>query len=306
MAYTWRSKLTTLAMEAFRRMRNSSRQITAEARSNIVKGFITKLMSSGYTETTTNGIIKSGMSYYYQKLRADLAGGPPLNARLESEVMKKRRQKLGAGEKWFSRRRGGQKERDLKDSGWRLERAPGGEGLNGRQGWRTQGGAGGEGARRCQECRSRTNRGGKVKRPEQSETETNKVVAILLVPYTVNSVLKDKIQEAEDNFQRVIKGDRVRIVESGGDILSNVLGRMDPWVDGRVCTDIRCWTCESRTWDKEQQKASRSEGKALPKGLVLPKSGLCRREGVTYSLQCATCLLQGCKALYQGESGVSA
>ena len=47
-AYTLRQKLTAMYMELFRCLRNSSRQLTMEAKLAMMKTFVTKLRRSGY------------------------------------------------------------------------------------------------------------------------------------------------------------------------------------------------------------------------------------------------------------------
>ena len=80
-AYGWRSKLVTLNMEVFRRMRNTTRQSTVGHRSQILNDFVKKLRRSGYVEKTVSGILKSGLQFYVRKLKIELQGGPPLNQR---------------------------------------------------------------------------------------------------------------------------------------------------------------------------------------------------------------------------------
>ena len=118
-AYGWRSKIVTLTMEVFRRMRNTMRQATQKHRCQILEAFIRKLRKSGYVEQTVTGIIRSGMQFYSRKLKIELQGGPPVNQRKVDEVVARRRAKLGGTENWFARRRGGEKERAKKDHGWR-------------------------------------------------------------------------------------------------------------------------------------------------------------------------------------------
>ena len=102
-----------MAMELHRRLRNSSCQLTLRAKSEILKKYVDKLRMSGYCEKSTDGIIESGTSFYFRKLRIDLQGGPCVNVRpdrSEAEVVMLKRRKLGATKSWFSRRRGGQVE----------------------------------------------------------------------------------------------------------------------------------------------------------------------------------------------------
>ena len=81
--------------------------------------FVVKMRRSGYVQESVEGILETGITTYYRKLRTDLHGGPPLNRRDETETVHNRRSKLGASERWFARRRGGQREVERKVNGWR-------------------------------------------------------------------------------------------------------------------------------------------------------------------------------------------
>ena len=118
-AYNWRSKLVTLNMEVFRRMKNTTRQLNVRTRVNILCQFVLKLRKSGYIEKTVDGIVRSGLKFYERKIRMDLEGGPPIYRRSEEDTLQRRRKKLGATEQWFSRRRGGARETEAKTNGWR-------------------------------------------------------------------------------------------------------------------------------------------------------------------------------------------
>ena len=83
-AYNWRSKLTTLSMEVFRRMRNATRQLTRDARVEILKTFVTKMRTSGYVEKTVEGIVTSGLTFYTRKVRIELQGAPPPQPKVRS------------------------------------------------------------------------------------------------------------------------------------------------------------------------------------------------------------------------------
>ena len=94
----------------------------------------------------------------------------------------------------------------------------------------------------------------------------------------------------------------MRVIERGGDVLVHLLGRGDPWAARRSCSDNKCQLCQSRSWLHEQQKKAKKDGTDLPECLMRSSSHQCRREGVTYSLQCLPCALVGVKAVYWGES----
>ena len=127
----------------------------------------------------------------------------------------------------------------------------------------------------------------------------------LLVDYSVGSVLKTRVQQAEDAFSDLVGGGRVRVIEKGGEVLSNLLGRNDPWAAKRSCKDVACEPCKARVWLAEQRKAAKKEGQDLPPCLLTKSSHQCRREGHNYSLQCLQCALKGVKSVYWGESSRS-
>ena len=203
-------------------------------------------------------------------------------------MVSRKRKKLGATQSWFVRRRGGQVEKDKKDNGWRTAQ----QGPSGR----------GQGGRRTQAKYPKTL---KTKDQEKMPADQPRTIATLLVPYSVGSSLMERMQEAEDRLAVVLGGGRVRMVEKGGDVLSNMLTRNDPWASRRVCPDAGCATCKSWTWLQEERKAAKQAGQDLPKVLIQKTSHQCRREGVNYLLQCLHCALEEVRSVYWGESGLS-
>ena len=215
-AFTWRCKLTTMGMEVFRRMRNTSRQASLSTRANIIDKFTVKLRSSGYSLKTVSGILESGLRFYYRKLRTDLEGGPGLNVRREDNTISKRRTKMGAKSEWFKRRRGGIDERCKKESGWRRTRMTNQEGgeepvriQNPRRGGVRRGHA----QRPTTSCKAGPGRTGTPAKEDDPQPGT---IMTLLVPYTTGSRLQKAVQQSEDQFVAMIGCQRVRVVEQGG------------------------------------------------------------------------------------------
>ena len=250
-------------------------------------------------QRTVTSILRSGMTYYMRKVRIELQGGPPVNERREDRTVAKKRAKLGATEKWFARRRGGAKETTRKEHSWRLggcqevgqNRAP----ARGSRGRRTL----------TKYPTPGPQQGPQSYHPEgwmsQDTQKEPKVITTLLVPYTMGSELKDRVQRAEDEFRAMVGGDRVRVVERGGDVLAHLVCRNDPWAARRTCGDPKCVTCRSRTWLQTQRKQAKKDGTSLPKVLEVRTSNQCRREGCNYSLQCLDCALGGVRAIYWGS-----
>ena len=299
-AYTWRAKIVTMTMEVFRRLRNTTRQVTISTRVTILCQFIRKLSDSGYTRSTISGILKSGTAFYYRKLRADLEGGPPLNRRDESNDIPSKRAKMGASERWFKRRRGGARESARKEQGWRGPTNSQDQTQDNIRGHRVR-------RRRCgpapQPTTTTAPTGTTSSSTQQQEKDPE---STLMVPYTPGSSLQKLIQSAEDTFSKTVGCRKVRVIERGGAKLVDLLGRNDPWASQSRCDDEQCQPCASRMWLKEQMKEARKEKTQLPAILETGTSAQCRREGMNYTLQCMTCLHLDIKTTYRGEGARSA
>ena len=280
--------MVTMANEVFRRMRNSSRQLTLKTKLGLMTTFMDKMRNSGYSQGSVNGILESGLQHYYRKLVVDLQGGPKINRRNDTNEMETRRKKMTTKNTWF-RKRGGQSAKETKDNGWRTNQRLGG----GSGGWRPA------------HLRAHVAPGLQVVEKEAIEPQ-RKVISTLLVPYSVGSALQKAVQDAEDTFSKLTGAERVRVVEKGGDTLLNTLGRNDPWSAGRSCGDPRCPQCQSRSLLKELKKDAKKAGMELPQGLLTQTSHQCRREGQNYGAQCAECLLNlGRSSTYWGETSRS-
>ena len=153
----------------------------------------------GIQRKPPEGVIQAGLDNYYRKVRSKLEGRPKVNSRSEDMIVQTRRAKLGAGETWFTRRRGGQQEREKKENGWRFgtkrsHRLPGQPENRSRR--QPQPGD-----------RSRRQPPAETQNQDLHPEDTNpknserKTVATLLVPYTIGSKLKEQIQKVEDNLQ---------------------------------------------------------------------------------------------------------
>ena len=303
-AYTWRSKLVTMNMEVFRCLRNTTRQVDLMTRVWIMHKFVSKLRSSGNAKKTVNGILSSGVKFYYRKVRIELEGGPRLNDRCDTQDVQRKRAKMGAAERWFRRSRGGQKESSLKEGGWRKDH----EHVSCHSGTP---------ARPRTQCLSGT----PTPRPPPAVTSApvpnpnlpygqevckREVESTLMVPFSGDSKLQNLIQSAEDDYCRSTKSKRIRVIVRGGDKLTHVLCRNDPWANRRVCYDPKCVACKSRSWLQEQAMEAKKNGEKLPDLLEKTTTHQCRCKGLNYTIQCLTCVPLGLKTLYRGEGARSA
>ena len=113
---------------------------------------------------------------------------------------------------------------------------------------------------------------GKVSKKELEQP----LEGVLYVPYTHNSVLKKKMQEAERQWRGNPDSGRVRILERQGPSILDILGNPSPWVK-EPCSREECQPCET-------------------------KPGSCRSKGVTYRIDCLGCKEAGVATSYYGES----
>ena len=232
---------------------------------------------------TVKGILDSGLIFYYRKLRIDLEGGHGLNVRREDTTIQKRRTKMGAKSEW---RRGEVEEKWRKENGWRAG-SSGSEPLQGREGNECESGSTTNNRRNLAGPRTGQGRTRRLqtaphdepKLPGGEEDPQSNTVTTLLVPFSAGSKLQKAVQHAEDQFVALTGCQRIRVVEQGGDKLSNLVCRNDPWASRRVCPDSNCATCKSRTWLKDQKVAAKKTGKTLPKVLLSSASSQCREGG---------------------------
>ena len=132
-------------------------------------------------------------AHYYRKLRTDLQGGPPLNARDDKNEMKSRRAKMSGTQNWFNRKRGGAPATERKDQNWRLDKD--------RKDHRRE-----DGRLRQRRQGPRRDEGKEEKDPTGDKSKRG-TISTLLVPFTVGGTLQRMVQSAEDSYVDLIGGD---------------------------------------------------------------------------------------------------
>ena len=90
-----------------------------------------------------------------------------------------------------------------------------------------------------------------------------KIESILFCPYTPNSALKKKLQEAEDSVNGTRKTCKVKVTERAGPTIGALLYNKIPWQNNH-CGRQSCAPCET-------------------------KPGRCKTPGITYRIICETC-----------------
>ena len=115
----------------------------------------------------------------------------------------------------------------------------------------------------------RTKPGFKSKIPSKTES-------IMFIPFTPNSDLKRKLQEAESFVNGKKKTCRVRMIERSGPTIASLLYNKQPWKQ-EPCGRVSCMPCET-------------------------KPGSCRKSNVTYRVKCNDCHKSGTTTTYIGET----
>ena len=130
-----------------------------------------------------------------------------------------------------------------------------------------------------------------VHKPTRKAVRSGQPETVVFVPSTKGSLLKKRLQKADNIFATLHKTSAVRFVEKGGRKVAQIVGTPDPW-SGTHCGRPGCAPCSDPTQDNKR---------AAPRGA-------CNQEGCLYSLECLLCEQRDPKveAHYYGETGRSA
>ena len=128
--------------------------------------------------------------------------------------------------------------------------------------------------------------------PSKQNIAQMPVESVLFFPVTPGGELRRRIQQRYDEFARLHRVPRVRVVERGGTKLVHRLGRSDPWADSHWQGEVSAlYYCHGARRDGGRESGGRR--------------GMCNKEGVTYRVTCLVCEGEGIVASYQGESSRS-
>ena len=153
-----------------------------------------------------------------------------------------------------------------------------------------------------------TRQEGNDRQPQEGECRrqgTVVVETVIFVPYTPQSILKKKLQEADDCLTSSLGRPRARFVENAGGTIVTQVGRPNPWKAEIWCARDECVACQGRlVIEKEKEDKAvgavtgEMEGKEaimkMPKKEQIALPG-CTREGIVYILECLSCRHQGIK-----------
>ena len=109
-----RQKITILGEEVRRRLFNQDTQHSIEERVGVLKTFSQKMVDSGYTMDVRKEILESGIKRYF-RLRLSQEAGVRNLYRTPGEMKTSRERKSTSARAWFKPRRGGARNKVLKD-----------------------------------------------------------------------------------------------------------------------------------------------------------------------------------------------
>ena len=270
------NKMTVLAQEVVRRLRNTAVSLPIQEKIKIMDKMMIKLRESGYDERQRKEILYSGVMGYCRMMERERLHGRRVNRPREEGAEERRVRKLIGDSTWFKSRTKEEKpglDGDVPVAGASGSRSPAHK-VRGRFPPSKPRGT----------CSGRPCSPGSLVKKEQPET-------VVFVPATGGSKLRKSLQKSDNMFAELHKVPPVRFVERGGRKVSSMVGTPDPW-GGTHCGRDRCVPCSDDTTDTK---------KAAPKGA-------CNLESCTYVLECKLCETANpaAKAHYYGETGRSA
>ena len=205
-------KLSSLAEEVHRRLRNTSLNVDPSSRLDIIERVCTKMATSGHTNKFIRKVVTRGISNYTEKVKksrlptSDPNHCPLYNGRTWKQ-MEKLKQKAMKGKSWYY-------DKDV-----------------------TEG--------KSENVNKVTK--GKMKKPSQRAGNKVKTTTVIFVPSTMGGVLVRKLREREDTMSD-LTGFRVKYQEAAGTKLANMfstdLGR------GLHCGRYPCPPCDTNSEEK--------------------------------------------------------
>jgi hypothetical protein len=269
-------KMSSLNTEVVRRMQNTSELLPIEDRVAVVDNFCQKLANSGYRLHQIRKIVVGGLIGYEKRLEQSRKpvseGWRALHENAAASQGKRDRKKLMGKQTWFKDKERNETEDNKaptasrRDSNTRTDVGGSDKEMITRQGednkegtgvsntqdmlssWRdsiTRTDVGGSRKARTQGEKDNRERGQDSKGGKQDKKLTKehiKTTTVMFVDNTVGGELAKRLRGEEDKLS-VLTGFRVKIVESGGTQLKQMLSCVNPW-SGVQCNRTDCQTCQ--------------------------------------------------------------
>ena len=224
-AQSHRQKISSLAQEAVRHMRNTGRNIGKERRTEIMIDMKEKLRRSGYNDSTSNNIIDSGLRGYYTLVENEIKGGRKVNRPQREDRNMREMNKVTEKSDWHLRK-DKQKSSTTPGVGVKPNNTTG--------------------------KTPRRKVGTPLFKTKTTNTtdHTKNVESIIFIPHTPNSELLRRLQQIEDQFCKLNNTPKWKFTEMGGPKIKDMLANYTPWETQKCHEELKCWPCQSQTKDK--------------------------------------------------------
>ena len=299
-----RTKIASMTQEGVRRLANTSRELEASHCCDILARFMLKLKRSGYPQVTRSNILQGSVKTFRRKLRAEHLKIRPVHRLSTHEQDARRRAKLTGKSSWYLptkkswKHKLSAKEKELASK--TVESSPKQplpqhttsptttNNTTFKHNQRKPTTTTTPNSTTQPTTQSTTNQSttrSTTTKPTTTPPNTppnSHIEGIMFVPHTPGGGLARELQKEEDNFSKLHRVARVKIVERGGKKVKDILGKKDPWAPS-TCFRPDCMVCNS-----------------TDKKLGTPTT--CKQEGVCYQISCDRCKEKGITAHYFGES----
>ena len=236
-------KFQILRNELSRRLSNIQvGEIKNEEITSKVEQFVGELKNSGYKRKQAAEITIAGIRSWKSKIKSRERANIPFYRPAKSTIGTRLKKQLLEKENWYKDREDSEEEdtecrhiqrtsrNSLKISSWNKKKM----------------------------------KAGNIEKTKKRQTKT-----VIFVPHTNNSELAVALREKEGRLEE-ITGDRIKIVERGGQKLENVLTGSDPW-KGLDCGRKNCFLCITKS--RMEKKSNRD----------------CTKRNILYEIRCLTC-----------------
>ena len=134
--------------------------------------------------------------------------------------------------------------------------------------------------------KQRESEAGKEKESESGKERVKVIEGVIFIPFTLDSKLREEIQRVEETLTAEMRTPSIRFVERGGESVTQILERNNPWSKESECGRKVCPPCWGRRWiamkkEEESMRLVSGEGESVEKESVSNKES--EREGESES-----------------------
>ena len=106
---------------------------------------------------------------------------------------------------------------------------------------------------------------GRFPPPTDRGEKVKEIEGVIFVPFTPNSMLRDRLQSLDEDLGKCLQVPSLRFVEKAGTKIVQTLGQSDTWASERFCPRRNCHHCKGRLQllqEAEQRSVAKITGEA--------------------------------------------